>query len=90
MGFADLNWKQPDLDRHYAFVSEHRPQLAVAPDVLDLDELVPTLRYAERLAGVADRVIIVPKAGGVMELLPKEAGSSLGTQCRQSMVGLIC
>jgi len=78
VGFADLNWKRPDLDRHYAFVSEHRPQLAVAPDVLDLDALVPTLRYAERLAGVAGRVIIVPKTMGVMDRLPHEPWLVIG------------
>jgi hypothetical protein len=72
VNFADLNWKKPDLDRHSAFVREHRPMLAVAPDVLALDELTPTLRYAESLAEWADRVIIVPKAPGVMERLPRE------------------
>lgn len=70
--FADLNWKKPDLDQHLGFVREHRPLLAVAPDVLDLGDLSSTLRYAESLAEWADRVIIVPKAPGVMDQLPHE------------------
>ena len=69
---ADLNWRRPRLDRHAAFVAEHRPALAVAPDVLTLDALLETLRYAERLARHAERVIIVPKAPGVMAALPHE------------------
>jgi len=72
VSFADLNWKKPDLDQHGAFVREHRPLFAVAPDVLKLDDLTATLRYAESLAEWADRVIIVPKAPGVMERLPRE------------------
>lgn len=82
--FADLNWKRPDLDRHAAFVSEHTPGFAVAPDVLDLDQLPATLRYAERLARHAERVIVVPKAAGTMQRLPREpwlvVGYSVPTQ----------
>jgi hypothetical protein len=68
--FADLNWRAPDLDRHAAFVAEHRPALAVAPDVLRPDALPDTLRYAERLARHAARVLIVPKCEGVLDRLP--------------------
>lgn len=67
--FADLNWKAPDWVRHAAFVEKHRPQFAVAPDVLALDDLTATVRYAERLAQWAERIIIVPKIAGMMEAL---------------------
>lgn len=77
--FADLNWKRPDLARHAVFVAEHQPRFAVAPDVLDLSALPETLRYAERLATHAQRVILVPKACGVIERLPRgEAWLMLG------------
>jgi hypothetical protein len=69
---ADLDWKRPDRERHLAFVAEHTPHLAVAPDVLALEDLPATLRYAERLAAHADRVLIVPKVAGVMAALPHE------------------
>jgi hypothetical protein len=69
--FADLNWRTPDLDAHLAFVRQHRPHLAVAPDVLSLDALPRTLAYAERLAEYAQRVIVVPKCPGVVAQLPE-------------------
>jgi Family of unknown function (DUF6610) len=78
VGFADLNWKRPDLDRHYAFVRDHQPTLAVAPDVLELDQLTATLAYAERLATHAEHVVIVPKAQGVMGILPREPWLVIG------------
>lgn len=76
--FVDINWRQPDLDRHLAFVAEQRPKLAVAPDVLDTAVLPETLRYAERLAQHAERVVIVPKAPGVMAQLPHETWIVIG------------
>lgn len=72
MGFADLEWKVPDLRMHRGFVREHAPTFAVAPDVVDLDDLCWTLRYAETLAQWATKVIIVPKARCVMQQLPHE------------------
>jgi hypothetical protein len=71
VAFADLNWQTPDLDRHAAFVAQHRPRLAVAPDVLTLDALDATLRYAEQLATHAEGIIVVPKVDGVLERLPR-------------------
>lgn len=78
VSMVDLNWKRPDLERHAAAVEEHRPLLAVAPDVLGADALPETLRYAERLARHAERVIIVPKCPGVIERLPREPWLVLG------------
>lgn len=75
---VDLDWKAPDLERHAAAVREHRPLLAVAPDVLDVSDLPATLRYAERLAQDAAHVIVVPKCGGVIERLPREPWLVLG------------
>ena len=71
VSFADLNWRVPNLVRHMAFVVQHRPHLAVAPDVLSLDALPETLAYADRLAEHAQRVIIVPKAPGIVAQLPE-------------------
>ena len=75
---ADLNWRKPDLDAHAAFVAEHRPALAVAPDLLTRDDLVPALRYAERLAEHAARVIVVPKYAGAVADIPREPWIVLG------------
>jgi Family of unknown function (DUF6610) len=84
VGFADLEWKAPNLRDHRAFVRIHAPTYAVAPDVVDLDDLCWTLRYAETLAQWAQKVIIVPKAAGVLQALPHEpwlvVGYSVPTQ----------
>lgn len=69
--FADLNWRQPDLAAHLAFVAAQRPHLAVAPDVLTLEQLPAALDYAQRLAEHTERVVLVPKVTGVMEQLPR-------------------
>ena len=78
VGFADLNWQTPDLREHRAFVREHAPTLAVAPDVVDADDLAWTLSYAETLARWASHVVIVPKVQGIIEQLPREPWLVLG------------
>ena len=78
VGFADLDWKVPDLREHRSFVREHAPTFAVAPDVTDLDDMCWTLRYAETLAQWAERVIIVPKCAGLIPCLPHEPWLMLG------------
>ena len=77
--FADLDWKGangPDAarvrERHLAFVRDHRPAIAVAPDVLAASELPAALAYAGRLAAHAGRVVVVPKVFGLIERLPDE------------------
>lgn len=76
--FVDLNWRQPNLERHLAFCREHRPRLAVVPDLVERAALPATLRYAEQLAQYATQVIIVPKIPGVLEALPHEPWVVLG------------
>lgn len=76
--FADLDWKRPNLDRHLAFVIEQRPRYAVAPDLLDRAALCDTLRFAERLAAHAERVIVVPKYPHAVADLPREPWLMLG------------
>jgi hypothetical protein len=76
--FVDLDWKKPDLPRHLAFCAEHKPHLAVAPDVLSEGELPEALGWAERLAAHADRVLIVPKVAGLVERLPREPWLMIG------------
>lgn len=78
VAMADLNWRRPDLDRHLTFVREHRPALAVAPDLLDRGALLTTLRYAETLAAHAERVIVVPKYAGAMADIPREPWLVIG------------
>ncbi len=78
VAFADLDWHAPNLEQHATFVREHAPRFAVAPDVLALGDLPATLRYAERLAEHAARVLIVPKVAGVMAALPREPWLMIG------------
>lgn len=68
--FADVDWKTPNWQRHRRFVQEQCPRYAVAPDVFDVEMLLPTLRYAERLVYDAEVVIVVPKELGLIRRIP--------------------
>lgn len=59
--FLDIEWARYDFERHLAVAKRVRPQLTVARDVLDADELDATIREAEALARYAATVVIVPK-----------------------------
>lgn len=75
VSFVDINWRKisPEyLDHHIKVVYNHKPLFAVAPDIEDLSKFDETLHYARQLAKYSKYVIIVPKAEGVVDLLPRE------------------
>ena len=72
--FVDINYKQGRVawPNHLAFVREHQPKYAVAPDLMAIEDLRDVLTEAERLAAWAQNVIIVPKVHGIMVSIPSE------------------
>ena len=72
--FVDINYKQGRAawPNHLAFVREHRPKYAVAPDLMAIEDLGDVLAEAERLAAWAQTVIVVPKVHGIMASIPSE------------------
>lgn len=59
--FVDIDWQRYDFERHLKAVEKVRPQLTVARDITDADDLPEIVREAELLAQYSGRVILVPK-----------------------------
>ena len=75
----DVDWKKYDLDAHVQAVSEYRPWISVCPDIEDPTRLTETLEamYRMREAG-SEHVMVVPKADGIIRMLPAEQWIVLG------------
>jgi hypothetical protein len=71
--FLDLDWRKPDFAAHLARCRTWTPRFAVAGDADDEAQLAGVLAQAATLrdAGVPD-VIVVPKAPGLVDLIPEE------------------
>jgi len=67
----DCHWTQYDWTRHVRVTRTERPMLAAVPDVLSLDELPRALAQAEELGSYCDRLLIIPKVGGLIAQLPR-------------------
>lgn len=58
----DVDWKKPDIGRHLAAVAEHRPWVAVCPDVIAADQWPERIALAHEMHALGARhVMIVPK-----------------------------
>jgi hypothetical protein len=58
----DVDWKKPDIKRHLAAVAEHRPWVAVCPDVTAVDQWGDRIALAHQMHALGARhVMIVPK-----------------------------
>lgn len=68
--FADQDWKTPDRSRYMAELRKHQPQVATVLDCESLEQLPEVLEWAEDAATTVRRVIIIPKASGVIGRLP--------------------
>lgn len=69
--FLDVNWKQPNLDRHRRMAAIYLPKYIVMPDVMHPSQLAPTLLLAAEFHAITGGcVIIVPKCEGIIALIP--------------------
>lgn len=59
--FIDIDWKNYDLDRHMKAVQAKVPNLTVARDIVDANDLDTIVREAEALSRYCEKVIVVPK-----------------------------
>jgi hypothetical protein len=73
----DIDWKKPDWKRHLAVARQERPWLVAVPDVERLEQVPAVLAHAEEIAPHCDRILVIPKAEGVIESLPREIGGKL-------------
>jgi len=81
VSFCDLDFKRITetkyLRKYAEFVRGHKPKYATAPDIFAAMDVSCILRYAEtELAPHTQNIIIIPKACGVLERLPKTLGNA--------------
>ncbi|WP_298260689.1 DUF6610 family protein [uncultured Litoreibacter sp.] len=75
-GFLDIDWKNYNFEKHLEISKELKPQLTIARDVDNIEELSETLSQAEKLLQHSEAVAIVPKdlklVDRIDELIPVE------------------
>lgn len=64
----DNRWKDYDHNRHLEIVKKHKPLLATAQDIEDINDLPRILKQARELGQYCGRVLLIPK---VKSWLPK-------------------
>ncbi|MBY0510643.1 MAG: hypothetical protein K2P94_10900 [Rhodospirillaceae bacterium] len=96
LGFLDTDWKTYDFKRHLHATMLTRPDITVARDVERLRDLPRILDQACTLLEYARKVVIVPKAKGLanilLEAIPEKfvLGYSVPTQYGGTRLSLAC
>jgi hypothetical protein len=76
--FADQNWKKPDRHVYMQALEFHRPTVATVLDLEYHDQLSTVLSWAEEAARFVETIIIIPKAQGIIDKIPRSvAGSNI-------------
>ena len=76
--FADQDWKKPNREAYMAALAEHTPHMASVLDLECEEQLPEVLSWAEEAAAFVAVVMIVPKACGIIERLPRRiAGADI-------------
>lgn len=77
ISFADQNWHRPDVRNAYMqLLSEYRPRSATVLDLERVEQLGEVLSWAEEVAQYCQQVLIIPKAHGVIQRLPRRIGGA--------------
>lgn len=76
LAFADQDWRQPDRAAYMAALALHRPHMASVLDLERRDQLSEVLDWAEEAAQYTARVMIIPKAHGIIRRLPRQIGGA--------------
>lgn len=69
--FADQDWKAPNRERYMAALAQHRPHMASVLDLEYEEQLNEVLGWCEDAARFVQVVMIIPKAFGIIERLPR-------------------
>ena len=70
--FADQDWKKPNRQAYMVRLAEHRPTQATVLDLEREDQLPEVLDWAEEAAQFVERVVIIPKAFGIIVHIPAQ------------------
>ena len=74
--FADQDWKKPNRKRYMAELATHRPTMASMLDLETPEQLAEVLSWSEEAAQYVARVMIIPKAHGIIDKLPHRIGAA--------------
>lgn len=74
--FADQNWRRPDRARYMAALAQYRPVMASVLDLERHDQIDEVLSWSEEAAQYCERVMIIPKAHGIIRRLPRRVGTA--------------
>jgi hypothetical protein len=72
--FADQDWKTPDRGVYMERLSEYRPTVATVLDLETEDQFDEVMGWAEEAAQYVERVVVIPKAFGVIDSIPEKIG----------------
>lgn len=72
--FADQDWKRPDRARYIAALAQHRPYMATVLDWERDEQLPEVLGWAEEIAPLVERIVIIPKVIGGVPRIPARVG----------------
>jgi len=71
--FADQKFKKPNRGRYLAALEKYRPRLATVLDIDRIEQVEDVLSWASDASKlVSDAIILIPKALGVIDCLPRE------------------
>jgi hypothetical protein len=74
--FADQDWKKPDRTRYMSALAQYRPHIATVLDLEHEHQLETVLSWAEDAAQYVQRVVIIPKAFGIIDRIPFQIGNA--------------
>lgn len=74
--FADQDWKNPNREAYMRALAEHKPFIASVLDFEHSRQREEVLSWAEEAAQFSQIIMIIPKAIGEIERLPKTIGKS--------------
>lgn len=74
--FADQDWRKPKREAYMAGLARYRPTQATVLDLESAGQLSEVLDWAEEAAQYIERVVIIPKAFGIIERIPKRIGGA--------------
>ena len=74
--FCDQNWKRPNRAMYMTALKQYRPHMASVLDLEREDQLPEVLAWAEEAAKYVEHVMIIPKAHGIIQRLPRRIGGA--------------
>lgn len=74
ISFVDIDYKQPDFEKHREVVARLRPKYAIVPDLSDTSvseqDVARGVKQAEQLSAYCEFPVIVPKLSDQISLIP--------------------